>query len=428
MRQLIIKVPSGQGGKVLELAEKQEGVNLAQIDASDRQRAYDLVIVYVPNDKVGPLLGAFEKLPDVGVTIFPHSVIPMSPPGEDVPAYIKEVNERSPIEVWLNGLQSIGSWRGFIGYTVAAGIIVWIGMFTNTIYLLVAAMLIAPFAGPAMNLAIATASGDKTLVWRNLLRYFVALTLTILIAAAISLLVRPETVTPTMVAVSEISTMAVLLPLVGGAAGALNLMQAENNSLVSGTAVGLLIAASLAPPAGLIGMAGAMGRWDMAQNGAFLLVLQLAGINFGGSLLFRAYGLRATRKRYERGTPAIFYLSLAASTLILAGLLAWQLATSPQLQRATVAQQAVDDVQAVVDESDLALLVEANLRFTRPRIEDQNTLLGVIYVQRRPEVTLSNQEIGQDLTRAIQQRILEQGYNVEPVIEVTVLEPAAGDR
>jgi len=51
--------------------------------------------------------------------------------------------------------------------------------------------------------------------------------------------------------VSEISSVGALLPLVAGAAGALNQMQAQSNSLVSGTAVGLLVAAALAPPAGL---------------------------------------------------------------------------------------------------------------------------------------------------------------------------------
>ncbi|MGH2416529.1 MAG: DUF389 domain-containing protein, partial [Microcystaceae cyanobacterium] len=44
--------------------------------------------------------------------------------------------------------------------------------------LLVAAMLIAPFAGPAMNTAIATAWGDRKLLWRSILRYFAALSVT----------------------------------------------------------------------------------------------------------------------------------------------------------------------------------------------------------------------------------------------------------
>lgn len=51
---------------------------------------------------------------------------------------------------------------------------------------------------------------------------------------------------------SQISIAAVLLPLAAGAAGALNLFQSERSSLVSGAATGMLVAASLAPPAGII--------------------------------------------------------------------------------------------------------------------------------------------------------------------------------
>lgn len=48
---------------------------------------------------------------------------------------------RSPIEVFLFGLQSVGLWKRFLAYTAVAGIVAW-GLCTNTGYLLLAAMLI----------------------------------------------------------------------------------------------------------------------------------------------------------------------------------------------------------------------------------------------------------------------------------------------
>ena len=124
------------------------------------------------------------------------------------------------------------------------GVVVWIGLFTNTIYLLTAAMLIAPFAGPAMNTAIATARGDWSLLRRTLLRYVAALAVTIAIAGTLSSILHQNTTTELMVATSNLSAVAVLLPLVADAAGALNLVQSERSSLVSGAAVGMLVAAS----------------------------------------------------------------------------------------------------------------------------------------------------------------------------------------
>ena len=127
----------------------------------------------------------------------------------------------------------MGSWTGFLGYATAAGVVAWIGLFTNTVYLLTAAMLIAPYAGPAMNAAIATARGDAGLLQRNLLRYLASLALTITVAGVLSLLSRQQVATEQMVQVSQLSSTSVLLPLVAGAAGALNLVQSERNSLVS---------------------------------------------------------------------------------------------------------------------------------------------------------------------------------------------------
>lgn len=123
------------------------------------------------------------------------------------------------------------------------------------------------------------------------------------------------------------------------------------------------------------------------------------------------------------GAAYLFYLSLAVTALLLAALLFWQFRTTPNLQRSTIAQRAASQVQTVVNESDLAYLVEANLRFTRASIPDQNSLLGIVYVQRRPEVTLTDEAIRQQLTSAIQQRLVVQIENVTPLVTVTVLDP-----
>jgi uncharacterized membrane protein len=422
MRQLMVKVPQGKGKGVLKLAEQYGGTNLTQMEASDRHGAWELVVLHLDNQKVGPMLDSLESISDSYTTLMPHGVLPLSPPKSKVPEEVMDVTHRSPVEVWLNGLQSIGSWQGFLGYAVAAGIVVWIGLFTNTIFLLVAAMLIAPFAGPAMNVAIATASGNMRLLCLSLVRYTTALIVTVLVTAVLSLLLQQETVTSSMIDISQVSSVAVLLPLVTGAAGALNMVQSENDSLVSGTAVGLLVAASLAPPAGLIGMAAALGEWQMIQNGAFVLLLQLVGINLAGSLVFRISGLKPKGARYQRGRSAIFYTSIAVSMVLLATLLLWQFASTPRLQRSTQAQQAVDEVQMALSQSEMAILVEADLHFTRSSTEGKETLLGLVYVQPRPGVTIGKEQMQQELTQMIQQQLLRWNANITPLIDVTLLQ------
>ncbi|MFB2934574.1 DUF389 domain-containing protein [Aerosakkonemataceae cyanobacterium BLCC-F154] len=423
MRQLIIQVPKGQGQEVLDLAKCYDGANLAQFEASNNGGEIDVIIVHVSNRKVEKFLGELENLSKVHVSLMPTGVMALQPPASEAPEQVKDVQERSPIEIFLSGLQSIGSWRGFLGYAAVAGVVVWIGLYTNTSYLLVAAMLIAPFAGPAMNVAIASARGDRFLLWRSLLRYFSALGVTIAIAFFLSLILQQEVATTLMIDSSQISAVAVLLPIAAGAAGALNLVQSERSSLVSGAATGMLVAASLAPPAGIVGMATALGRWDLVKGGLFLLFLQLCGINLTAAILFRIFGLSTKGSRYDRGKKGVFPAALSVTLIALVGLLTWQFFNSPSLERSTRAQRANVQVEKAIQEVGLAQLVESNVRFTRPEIPGQNTLLSVVYVQRKPGVKLSDTEIQQRITRAVQNRLQEKGFNVTPLVSVNVLEP-----
>jgi len=425
MRQLFVQVPQGCGKTVLDIAKACDGTNLAQIEATGVDQPLDLVLIHVSNGKVEELLNKLQDLPDLKFTLIPTGVMALHPPADAAPNQVTNVEERSPIEIFLSGLQSTGSWKGFLSYAAIAGIVVWIGLYTSTSYLLAAAMLLAPFASPAMNTALATARGDRQLLWRSLIRYFAALSVTIATTALLSWILQQENPTNLMIDSSQISTVSVLIPLAAGAAGALTLIQGDRSSLVSGAATGMLVAASLAPPAGIVGMAGALGRWDLVTNGLFLLLLQLGGINLSAALMFRLFGLSTQGSRYQRGKRGVFPISVGISAIVLTGLLLWQFSNAPNLQRSSRAQRANAEVQKVVEQNGLTKLVESNVRFTRADIEGQNTLLCVVYVQRQPDVTRSTEQIRLDLTQAIQTHLLQQGFNATPLVAVTVLETPA---
>lgn len=425
MRQLLVQVPRGQGKTVLEKAQAYDGANLSQFEATGSRGPEDNLIVHLSNLKIEDFLSDLESVPDLHVTLIPQGVMALQPPPSEAPEQVTDVEMLSPIEIFLAGLQSVGSWKGFLGYAAVAGIVVWIGLYTNTSYLLTAAMLIAPFAGPAMNVAIATARGDWTLLRRSLVRYFAAIGVTIAVTAFLSLVFQQQIATAQMVSTSDVSAIAVLLPLAAGAAGALNLAQSDRSSLVSGAATGMLVAASLAPPAGLVGMASMIGRWEMAGSGLFLLFLQLVGINLAGTAVFRLLGVTPRGARYKRGQRRIFPIALGI-TVALLGILLWgQFADTPSLQRSSQSQRAAAVIQQAVNQSGLANTVETNVRFTRASIPSQNSLLGVVYVQPRPDVALPPDVISDRLTEEIQSQLEQQDFDVTPLIDVTVLQPPA---
>ncbi|WPP52714.1 DUF389 domain-containing protein [Catalinimonas niigatensis] len=422
MRQLIFQVPRGQGEQVLEVAKTYKGVHLSRFEAKNESEPVEIAIVHIANSRVEDLLQELESVPDLQVSLFPQGVITLKPPPSEAPDQVIDVKQRSPLEVFLSGLQSVGSWWGFLSYAALAGIVVWIGLFTNTSYLLVAAMLIAPFAGPAMNLAIATARGDSKLVGRSLIRYFSAIAVTVAVSALLSWLLQQQVATQMMIDISKVSAVSVLLPLAAGAAGGIHLIQSERSSLVSGAAVGLLVAASLAPPTGIVGMALAMQRYDLIQGAAFLLLIQLAGINLSATLVFRLRGMSVEGARYKRGKKRLFPISLTITVLALGALLLWQFSNPPVLQRPSTAQEAHAVVQNVVDQAQEVFLVDANMNFTRAQIPGQNTLLCQVYVQKKADVALADSVIQADLRSRIRESLMEEGFNITPLIQVNVFD------
>lgn len=420
MRAVIVQVPRGKGTDVLAFAREVEAKNVCLWACTDQDRQLEAVLAFVSNQKVGNYIDGVNTIEDVQITIFPQGVLAMYPPEDQAPEQVTNVQVKSPVEIFLAALQSIGSWKGFLSYAAIGAVVVWIGLFTNTVFLLVGAMLIAPFAGPAMNTAIATASGDRMLLQHSLLRYFVSLLLTITITFLLSLLLDQEAATSLMVDRSQVSSTAIMLALAAGCAGAINLVQSERSSLVSGAAAGMLVAASLAPPAGVLGMAMAMGEWQMAKSALFLLLLQLVGINLSGSLIFRAYGLKTSGPRYGRGKPRVFIISVVVTCLFMGALTWWQFHEQPDLQRSFISKRAEEQIQKAVDQYGDAALVEATARFTRASVPNQNTLLCLVYVQ--SQTTKSEDEIKKELTVRIMRLIQRELENVTPLVNITVME------
>jgi uncharacterized hydrophobic protein (TIGR00271 family) len=304
---------------------------------------------------------------------------------------------------------------GLIGYSVAGGIIAWIGLYTNTGFLLVAAMLVAPFAGPAMNTAIAASAGKSSLLWKSLMRYFLAIGLAVIVAAVLSWLVGQKHATTMMVEISHISQVAILLPLVAGFAGAINLVQSERDSLVSGAAVGMLIAASLAPPAGIIGMAATFGDWQLVRSGVFLLLLQLAGIQLSAALVFRFLGnITVKGIRFSDGKELVFKGSLLVSTLVLAGLLYWQFDTKPSLQKASLNTQIAELMRSTLE------TIEAEARFTRGTMPGKNPVLCEIQLLKTSTI-VSDEELKEHIATMLRDSIEQRDYNADPMFSITIL-------
>jgi len=425
VRQLTIQVEQGLGEDIRDLLQSHNAVNISQLQVGRGEERYDFVIAYIENNAVGEVLAELESFEDLEVVLFPDEVIPFEPPISEAVQELRDIAPRSPVEIYLNALQSIGRWPSFLGYAAIGAAIVWSGFFTNTVYLIIASMLISPFAGPAMNVALASAAGDRTLLGRSVLRYLAALAVTSLVTGGLSLLLSQNTVTGLMQGVSEVSAVAALLPLSAGAVAALTLVQSEGSNLISAAATGIAVAASLAPPAGLIGMSIAIGRWDILDNALFVLGLQLIGINLTGAAVFRLYGVTPDLVRLRQGKARTFYLSLAVSLIALIGLVAWQFSGPLRLQRSSEETRTAQVVEEAVADMGFAELVHVETRFRGHDSSEQRELLVITYVRPTEETTLTIEEIKSYARNQIEHALLDVEGTIVPLVEVNVVEAPA---
>lgn len=418
MRRLTVKVKEGEGEEIKKIAADHDGKNLVLQSLKDGE----LVTIHLSNQKVSSFIEGISAYEEAEINLIPRGVITLYPPQQQAPDQVTDVTYRSPIEIFLGGLQSVGSKTGLLTYSVAGAILVWVGFYTNTSYLLVAAMLVSPFAGPAMNAALGAAAGKMDLVKQSLLRYFMAIGAAILTTFLISFLMQQQYATPMMVSVSHISVVTFLLPLVAGVAGGINLVQSERDSLVSGAAVGMLVAASLAPPTGLIGMSLNFGNWQLIRSGVFLLIFQLAVIQLTAALVFRVLG-KVTVKgvRFASGREYVFRLSMVVSGLVVAGMLYWQFARQPALQKASLNTQITEVMRTELSKLKGIETIEVSARFTRGTLPNLNPVICELYLYNRND-SLTDEQVKQLVQDILYKRIKAKNWGADPMFDITILD------
>lgn len=371
MRQLIIKLPKGNKDDVLDLVEKFKGKNTISLEEDNN----DVFVIFLPNQKVNDFLKELNVYEQPEISLIPRGVITLYPPASDAPEQVADVQPKSSLEIYLGGIQSVGSIKGLIGYSIAAGIIVWIGLYTSSIFLLIAAMLVAPFAGPAMNAALATSAGKMPLLKSSLGRYGLAIGTGIFVSFLMTVIFPLKTLTPLMVEISQVSKVALLLPLVSGFAGAINVVQSERDSLVSGAAVGILVAASLAPPVGLIGAGIYMMDWGVVWSSVFRIVLQLFGIHLAATLVFYFYGkVKPDGVRFLQGNKKMTWLTSGFVVFAIVAMMIWQFSEPPFLRKASMNTELTELLASELQKLENIEVISKEVSFTQTKINGKATV------------------------------------------------------
>ena len=210
----------------------------------------------------------------------------------------EEVESRTSESAELSG--------SFLAFMVLATLIAGVGILTDSVVLIIGAMVVGPEFGPLAGVCVALVQRRLALARRSLVALAVGFPAAIAATYLGTLLLRaadqgPEELGehPATLFISSPDVFSVIVALLAGVAGVLSLSTAK-----SGALVGVLISVTTIPAAANVGVAAAYRDWDEFGGAAFQLSINLIAIVFAGVTTLgiqRAFYVR--RRRAARPAP-----------------------------------------------------------------------------------------------------------------------------
>jgi uncharacterized hydrophobic protein (TIGR00271 family) len=288
------------------------------------------------------------------------------------------------------------------------------GLITNSVAVIIGAMLVAPLMSPILGLSLASVAGEQVMFRRAGVALIEGVVLAIALSASITWTVKLlpfDILNPLpgeILARTRPSPFDLGIAIAGGAAAAYALAQPK----ISAALPGVAIATALMPPLCTVGIGLSLGRSEV-QSGAFLLFLtNLSAISFAGIVVFATLGFRPLHvEQTWRHIPRSLFVSafLVLIVTVPLVLLTIQSIRESQLQR-NIRDVITTELSAIPD----AQVVET-------RLDPQNGVLNLfvtIRASRQPtykQVVMLQESLAELLQRAVALQLI--------VVPTTKLDP-----
>jgi uncharacterized hydrophobic protein (TIGR00271 family) len=291
MLHLRLIVPPDLVPPVMEILEEAPAVtNLWRLAGAAAKPAGDLVSCDVAKEDATRVLGDLRALglEDRGSIAAEYVDVSLSQGARDA----ELAAEGSPADavVWEDVERRVRESStlsiSFLVLMVIATMMGAIGILTDSIILLIGAMLVGPEYGPLAGISVAVVEGRLRQAATSLQAILIGFPLGMVSAAALTALLRligiaPDTLLPEDHAltlfIAEPNWYSVIVAVLAGVVGVLALVGAKSTVLV-----GVLISVTTIPAAANVGVAAVYGDWDSARGAATQLVINVLAIVVSG--------------------------------------------------------------------------------------------------------------------------------------------------
>ncbi len=329
MKFLKVTFPTSYKDQVIALVTEAEPVDWSLDTGYGRyEQAMDIIVE--PKDSqamVDALQTTFSACPDWRINIMPLEASLPVPERikEELAAKDVEDNKEKPKKS-ANGALREGLVQkvngdieldiNFVVLTVLSAIVATIGLNSDSVTIVIAAMVIAPLLGPILAFALGTALGDTDLMGRAAKTGLTGFVIGFGTAFLITFLMPVDLASQELLDRTTIGPAIVILALASGAAAALSLTTGMSSALV-----GVMVAVALLPPSAASALFLGAGEYQQAQRAAILLGLNVVSVLLAAQLVFAWKGIRPRIYSERARAVKALKVNICLWSIVLAGLL-----------------------------------------------------------------------------------------------------------
>jgi uncharacterized hydrophobic protein (TIGR00271 family) len=198
------------------------------------------------------------------------------------------VNHQAIVKEVASGVER--SWVYYL-LLLAAGLIALLGLLTNSVAVVIGAMLISPLMGPIISSGLALTIGDLPLARRAFRTIAISVGLTILVTAFFTLLSPLKEPTSEILARVRPNIYDLFVAMLSGIVGAVALCTKRNYLI---TATGVAVATAVIPPLSVAGYGLGTGQLMLGVGGFLLFFTNFVAIVLTSYLVFFIMGFRTS--------------------------------------------------------------------------------------------------------------------------------------
>ena len=290
MRQIIVSAPESEQEHIVRRAERLGAIDIrvhAELQEKDRISVHILAEKPSRQELLDGLQSVLNGVEDWRITLSPvETTIPFVE--DETPD--KEVRRTSGgqtrEEIYNAVDQNAKLDANYLIFVVLSTVVAALGMLTDSVAVVVGAMVIAPLLGPNLALAVGVAMGDGKLIGRALVTNIAGVLLALGLSLIIGLLWPINLESAELISRSTVGFDGMAIALASGAAAALSLVTGVSSALV-----GVMVAVALLPPTAAIGIFLGVGQTQLALGALLLLGVNVVCINLSAQVVMLWRGI-----------------------------------------------------------------------------------------------------------------------------------------